>query len=110
VYAAIDAADVGSVGSAAITVYTPPPLGGIADVGAVTITPPAPPPSRTVTYQVDSTYGGRVVLGSTRPYPIDPAWSVTVAGPASYPIVAGGKARAGSVPGAGPHAIPFPVG
>jgi outer membrane protein assembly factor BamB len=91
-HAAIDAADVESVGSAAITVYTPPPLGGTADAGAVTITPPAPPPSRTVTYQVDPTHGGRVVLGSTRPYPVDPAWSVTVAGPASYPIVAGGKA------------------
>lgn len=89
-HAAIDAADVATAGSAEVSVYTPPPGGGTAAVPFPIAQRPAPPP-RSVAYQIDPAHSGRAVFGVPLAFPSSPAWSVTLAGAASYPLIAGGK-------------------
>jgi outer membrane protein assembly factor BamB len=51
---------------------------------------PAPPLSQAVTYQIDYAHSGRAVFQDTITFPNNPAWSVTLNGDISYPLIAGG--------------------
>jgi outer membrane protein assembly factor BamB len=52
---------------------------------------PAPPLSQSVTYQIDYAHSGNAVFPYSITFPSNPAWSVTLNGAVSYPLIAGGK-------------------
>jgi len=52
---------------------------------------PLPPLSQSVTYQIDYAHSGRAAFGTPLTFPDNPAWSVTLNGAASYPVIADGK-------------------
>jgi outer membrane protein assembly factor BamB len=52
---------------------------------------PTPPLSQSVTFQIDYAHSGRATVGAAGPtFPPTASWSMTLNGPVSYPIVAGG--------------------
>lgn len=52
---------------------------------------PAPPLSQSVTFQIDYAHSGRATVGANGPtFPPSANWAVTLNGPVSYPIIAGG--------------------
>lgn len=53
---------------------------------------PLPPLSQSVTYQGDYAHSGRAVQATAPVFPAARAWSVALSGPASYPVIAGGRA------------------
>lgn len=72
-------ATLGSIsGSTLVNVFQPTPS-------------PAPPLSQAVTYQIDYAHSGRAVFPYSITFPSNPAWSVTLNGAISYPLIAGGK-------------------
>ncbi|BAV34767.1 hypothetical protein SCL_2490 [Sulfuricaulis limicola] len=72
-------ATLGSIsGSTLVNVFQPTPS-------------PAPPLSQSVTYQIDYAHSGRAVFPYSITFPNSPAWSVTLNGAISYPLIAGGK-------------------
>lgn len=91
VQAAIGAADVAAAGSAEVSVYAPPPGGGTSAAVAFPIAQRPAPPPQSVAYQINPAHSGHVVFGTPLAFPSSPAWSVTLAGAASYPLIAGGK-------------------
>lgn len=91
-HASIAAADVASTGTAEVSVHSPPPDGGTAVAGRFTIAPiPARAP-QAVAFQLDPAHSGGIDLGAALTLAVDPAWVVTLADAASYPLIAGGKA------------------
>lgn len=52
---------------------------------------PSPPLSQSVAYQIDYAHSGSATVGSPITFPSSPAWSVTLNGPVSYPLIADGK-------------------
>lgn len=70
-------------------------LGGVTGGTSLSIfqpTPsPVPPLSQSVTYQVDYYHTGHAVFPNPLVFPSSPAWSVTLNGDVSYPLVANGK-------------------
>jgi outer membrane protein assembly factor BamB len=68
----------GVSGSTTVTVFQPTPS-------------PAPPLSQAVAYQIDYAHSGFVTFGAPITFPSAPAWSVTLSGNVSYPLIAGGK-------------------
>ncbi len=49
-----------------------------------------PPLSQAVAYQIDYAHSGNVVFSNPITFPNNPAWSVTLNGAISYPLIAGG--------------------
>lgn len=90
-HAAIDAADVATAGSAAVSVTTPTPGGGTASAGSFAIAAAPASPPQSVAYQIDPAHSGRALFGVPLVFHGSPAWSVTLGGAASYPLIAGGK-------------------
>lgn len=81
-----------SYGSATITATS----GGVSNFTTVNVfqtTPsPTPPLSQAVAYQIDYAHSGRAVFADTVTFPTTtPAWSVTLDGDVSYPLIANGK-------------------
>lgn len=71
-------ATLGSIsGSTSVNVFQPTPS-------------PTPPLSQSVTYQIDYAHSGRAVFPYSITFPSNPAWSVTLNGAISYPLIAGG--------------------
>ena len=71
-------AAMGSVhGDATMTVFQPTPS-------------PVPPLGQTVAYQIDYVHSGSGTFASSIVFPSSPAWTATLSGAASYPIIAGG--------------------
>jgi outer membrane protein assembly factor BamB len=71
-------ATLGSIsGSTLVNVFQPTPS-------------PVPPLSQAVTYQIDYAHSGRAVFQDPITFPNNPAWSVTLNGAISYPLIAGG--------------------
>ena len=71
-------ATLGSIsGSTLVNVFQPTPS-------------PTPPLSQAVTYQIDYAHSGRAVFQDPITFPSNPAWSVTLNGAISYPLIAGG--------------------
>ena len=68
----------GISGSTLVNVFQPTPS-------------PAQPLSQSVTYQIDYAHSGRAVFQDPITFPNNPAWSVTLNGDISYPLIAGGK-------------------
>jgi outer membrane protein assembly factor BamB len=89
-HASIDATDVASPGTAAVSVYSAPPDGGTASAGTFVVEPTLAA-TQAVAYQLDPAHAGRIDLGAPPSFPADPAWVATVAGDVTYPLVAGGK-------------------
>jgi outer membrane protein assembly factor BamB len=83
-------ATLGSIsGSTLVNVFQPTPS-------------PVPPLSQAVTYQIDYAHSGRAVFQDPITFPNNPAWSVTLNGAISYPLIAGGMVYVTtSSPGAG---------
>lgn len=52
---------------------------------------PTPPLGQSVAYQIDYAHSGRAVFPGSLTFPSGPAWSVTLNGTISYPVIAGGK-------------------
>jgi outer membrane protein assembly factor BamB/uncharacterized protein YjdB len=67
----------GISGSTLVNVFQPTPS-------------PTPPLSQAVTYQIDYAHSGRAVFPDPITFPNNPAWSVTLNGDISYPLIAGG--------------------
>lgn len=69
--------------------------GGISGTTGVTVfqpTPsPVPPLSQSVAYQIDYAHSGRAVFANPPVFPDSPAWSATLNGQISYPLIAGGR-------------------
>jgi len=79
-----------SYGSATITATSGSVIGS-ALVNVFQLTPsPSPPLSQSVTYQIDYAHSGRAVFANPISFPSSAAWSVTLNGDASYPLIAGG--------------------
>ena len=79
-------------GSATITATS----GGVSNFTVVNVfqpTPsPTPPLSQAVAYQIDYAHSGRAVFADAVTFPTTtPAWSVTLDGSVSYPLIAGGS-------------------
>lgn len=79
-------------GSATITAA----LGGVSSSSVVRVfqptSSPTPPLGQSVAYQVDYAHSGRAVFADAVTFPTTvPAWSVTLNGSVSYPLVANGK-------------------
>jgi outer membrane protein assembly factor BamB len=79
-------------GSATITATS----GGVSNFTVVNVfqpTPsPTPPLSQAVAYQIDYAHSGRAVFADAVTFPTTtPAWSVTLDGDVSYPLIANGK-------------------
>lgn len=71
-------ATLGSIsGSTSVNVFQPTPS-------------PVPPLSQAVSYQIDYAHSGRAVFQDPVTFPNNPAWSVTLNGAISYPLIAGG--------------------
>jgi len=52
---------------------------------------PTPPLSQSVAFQIDYAHSGRATMGANGPtFPPTASWSMTLNGPVSYPIIAGG--------------------
>jgi len=51
---------------------------------------PTPPLSQTVAYQIDYAHSGTAVFPGSITFPSNPAWSITLNGAISYPLIAGG--------------------
>ena len=52
---------------------------------------PTPPLSQSVAFQIDYAHSGRATVGASGPtFPPTANWSMTLNGPVSYPIIAGG--------------------
>lgn len=82
-------------GVAAGDVVVTAALGGFsATVNAQVFVPnpsPTPPLSQSVAFQIDYAHSGRATVGASGPtFPPTATWSMTLNGPVSYPIVAGG--------------------
>lgn len=72
-------ATLGSIsGSTLVNVFQPTPS-------------PVPPLSQSVTYQIDYAHSGNAVFPYSITFPSNPAWSKTLNGAISYPLIAGGK-------------------
>ncbi len=72
-------ATLGSIsGSTLVNVFQPTPS-------------PTPPLSQSVTYQIDYAHSGRAVFPYSITFPNNPAWSKTLNGAISYPLIADGK-------------------
>jgi hypothetical protein len=52
---------------------------------------PVPPLSQAVAYQIDYAHSGFATFGTPLMFPSIPTWSVTLDGPASYPLIVDGK-------------------
>lgn len=52
---------------------------------------PVPPLSQAVAYQIDYAHSGHAAFGTPLIFPSSPTWSVTLDGPAGYPLIAGAK-------------------
>jgi outer membrane protein assembly factor BamB len=74
---AVSATLGGISGSASVYVFAPNPS-------------PLPPLSQAVAYQIDYAHSGAAALTGPLSFPSSPAWSVTLNGPAGYPLIAGG--------------------
>ena len=57
----------------------------------VTQPSPTPPLSQSVAYQMDYAHSGRVVFADPVSFPGSTAWSATLNGAISYPLIAGGR-------------------
>ncbi len=90
-HAAILASDIASAGSAAVTVYTPPPGGGTASGPAFAIASPAGTASQALAFHVDTAHSGYATFGRPLAFPATSAWTVQLPGAVSYPLIAGGK-------------------
>lgn len=75
--ATITATSGGVVGSTTVNVFQP-------------TSSPSPPLSQSVAYQIDYAHSGSAVFTNSIVYPASPAWSVTLNGAVSYPLIAGG--------------------
>lgn len=64
--------------STVVTVFVPVPS-------------PAPPLGQSVAYQIDYAHSGRAVFEGPLTFPPGPAWSITLNGRISYPVIAGDK-------------------
>lgn len=77
-------------GSATITA-TSGSVSGSTTVKVFQPTPsPSPPLSQSVAYQIDYAHSGSATFANPIVYPSSPAWSKTLNGAASYPLIAGG--------------------
>lgn len=84
-------ATFGSIsGSALVTVFQSNPS-------------PSPPLSQSVTYQIDYAHSGRATFGTSIAFPGSAAWSVTLNGPISYPVIADGKVFVTTGSGGNPY-------
>lgn len=83
--ATVPAADVATAGSASITVLNPAAQGGTSNAAVLTITHP-----EAVAFQINPAHTGSIQFGSVT-LPASSAWSVTLDGPPSYPLIAQGK-------------------
>lgn len=71
-------ATLGAVsGSTVSTIFQPTPS-------------PTPPLSQSVAYQIDYAHSGMAVFSDPIAFPVNPAWTVTLDGAISYPLIAGG--------------------
>ena len=78
-----------SYGSTTITA-TSGSISGSATVKVFQPTPsPSPPLGQSVAYQIDYAHSGSAVFANPIVYPSSPAWSKTLNGAASYPLIAG---------------------
>jgi outer membrane protein assembly factor BamB len=76
--AVVTAASGGLTGTASVHVFVANPS-------------PLPPLSQAVAFQIDYAHSGRATVGGSGPtFPPSATWSVTLNGPVSYPIIAGG--------------------
>lgn len=83
--AQISAADIAAVGTAQVTVLNPASQGGTSNALPVSIAAP-----EAVSFQINPAHTGAIAFG-TAALPSAKAWSVTLDGPPSYPLIAGGK-------------------
>ena len=85
-------AAIGTVsGSATVTVFQPTPS-------------PVPPLAQSVAFQIDSVHSGSGTLVAPMVFPAAPAWTATLSGATSYPLVAGGLVFAAASAGTGLNA------
>lgn len=83
--AQVPASDSATAGTASITVLNPPAQGGASNAATITITRP-----EAVCFQINPAHTGSIQFGSVS-LPSSSAWSVTLDGPPSYPLIAQGK-------------------
>jgi outer membrane protein assembly factor BamB len=84
-------ATFGSIsGSALVTVFQSNPS-------------PSPPLSQSVAYQIDYAHAGRATFGTPITFPSNAAWSVTLNGPVSYPVIVDGKVFVTTGSGGNPY-------
>jgi len=88
--ATITASLQGNFDTMSINVFTPNPS-------------PPPPLSQSVAYQVDYAHSGRAAFGTSLTLPTGTAWSVTVNGASSYPLIAEGKVFVTTASGGNPY-------
>lgn len=83
--AQISAADIAAAGTAQVTVLNPDSQGGTSNALPVSITVP-----EAVAFQINPAHTGAIAFGSAV-LPSAKAWSVSLDGSPSYPLIAGGK-------------------
>jgi hypothetical protein len=83
--AQISPADIAASGTAQVTVLNPAGQGGTSNALPVSVVPP-----EAVSFQINPAHTGAISFGSAT-LPGAKAWSVTLDGPPSYALIAGGK-------------------
>lgn len=87
--AQVPAGDIGTTGTASVTVSDPNTPPNMTGTQTVTITSPS---KDAVSYQINASHNGAITFATlSSPFPSSPTWSVDVGGTPSYALIADGK-------------------
>jgi outer membrane protein assembly factor BamB len=102
--ATISAADVAAPGSASVTIFSPAPGGGTSTPLTFSITASGAPTTDAVAFQIDPGHSGSATTECPLTLPAAAAWSTTLSGTPSYPLIAQGRVYA-TVEGGGSNSL-----